>query len=223
MITREDILAAYHRRFACKKYDASKKICEQDFATILEAGRLSPSSFGWEPWQFLVIENAELKAKLAEIAWGAKDKLTGASHFIILLARQPADLQPNSDYISSILYDLYHFPQEIAEMRRGFYANYAAQDAKLTESDRAYWDWASKQTYIALGNMLTTAAMLDIDSTPIEGFDYAKVNELLAQEGVMDSQHFQVSVMAAFGYAAEPPRNATKLRRSHEEVIKWVK
>lgn len=69
-----DILNAFHFRHACKAYDPSKKISEEDFRFILETGRLSPSSFGFEPWKFLVIENPDIKALIRDTAWVRKIK-----------------------------------------------------------------------------------------------------------------------------------------------------
>lgn len=91
----------------------------------------------------------------------------------------------------------------------------------LYESERALWDWASKQTYIVLGNMMTSAAFLGIDSCPIEGFQYDEVSRILTEKGYFDDAEYAPSVMVAFGYREEDPKRA-KTRRSKEEVIDWV-
>ena len=78
---RQHILDVFHRRYATKKFDPNKKISDADWQTIIEAGRLSPSSFGYEPWKFLLIENPEIKEDLKKICWGAVNSLNGASHF----------------------------------------------------------------------------------------------------------------------------------------------
>ena len=83
----QTILDAFNFRHATKRFDASKKIEDSDFNTILEAGRLSPSSLGLEPWKFVVIQNSEIRNKLKEISWGAQGQLDTASHFVLLLAR----------------------------------------------------------------------------------------------------------------------------------------
>ena len=82
------------------------------------------------------------------------------------------------------------------------------------------YDWASKQTYIALGNMMTTAALLGVDSCPMEGFDLDKVTEILADEGILDTEHFGISVMVGFGYRAEEPAHG-KVRQNKDDVISW--
>lgn len=217
----ETIINTFNYRYACKKFDATKIVSDADFTTILEAGRLSPSSFGFEPWKFLVIQNAQLKEKLFPITWGGQRSLNGASHFVILLARKKADLLHDAEYISHIMNDIQNLPTEIAEGKRNAFASFQKNDFHLLESDRAIFDWASKQTYIALGNMLTTAAFLGIDSCPIEGFNRQAIDELLTAEGLITPEHFGVSVMASFGYRDEIPH--AKTRQNIDDVVQWIK
>ena len=84
----QTIINAFNFRHATKRFDSDKKISESEFNTILEAGRLSPSSLGLEPWKFIVVQNAEIRNKLKEISWGARGQLETASHFVILLAKK---------------------------------------------------------------------------------------------------------------------------------------
>lgn len=214
------ILDAFRFRHACKKYDPSKAVSEEDFNTILEAGRLSPSSFGFEPWKFLVVQDERLKEKLSPAAWGAQNSFHGASHFVILLARKKADTLYSSDYIAHIMNDVQKLPKDVAEQRKAGFENFQKVDFNLLESDRAIFDWASKQTYIVLGNMLTTAALLRVDSCPIEGFNRAQVEKILSDEGALDTEHFGVSVMASFGYRAAEPHQKT--RQPLDAVVEWI-
>lgn len=216
----QEIIDAFQFRHACKQFDSTKVIPKEDFNTILEAGRLSPSSFGFEPWKFLVVQDAKLKEKLFPISWGAQNSFKGASHFVILLARKKADTIYNSEYVTKIMSDVQNLPNEVAEQKRAAFENFQKNDFNLFESDRALFDWASKQTYIALGNMLTAAAFLKIDSCPIEGFNIGKVEKLLQEEGILDSDHFGVSVMASFGYRAREPH--PKTRQSLDAVVQWI-
>ena len=110
-----------------------------------------------------------------------------------------------------------------AEQQQAALAKYKAlqeEDMKLLESDRTLFDWCSKQTYIALANMLTGAAALGIDSCPIEGFHYDKMNECLAEEGLFDPKEYAVSVAATFGYRSRDI--AKKSRKALDEVVRWV-
>ncbi|WP_049256612.1 NAD(P)H-dependent oxidoreductase [Neisseria bacilliformis] len=215
---KQTVLDAFHLRHACKKYDPSKKISRADFDFILETARLSPSSFGLEPWRFLVIQNPALRKELRGIASGAAEKLDACSHFVILLSRKQAALQ--ADYRSRMWGAVQGMPAEAVEMCEAFFQNFAEHDFRLNESPRAFDDWEAKQTYIALANMMTAATLIGIDSTPMEGFDMAAANRLLAEKGLMNPDEFQVAVMAAFGYRADEPRGKTRL--SAEEMIEWV-
>lgn len=220
--TKEEILKAYQFRHACKEFDVNKKIHDEDFHFILETGRLSPSSFGFEPWRFVVIQNQELRNKLLPVAWGAQKQLPTASHFVIILARKKEEMIYNSSYISNFMKNIQHLPEEVITMKRGFYKEFQESDFQLLESDRAMFDWASRQTYIALGNMMTAAAQIGIDSCPIEGFNKEKVEAVLKEEGILSDESFGVSVLVAFGYRAEEPKH-DKTRQSMDTIVEWIK
>ncbi len=196
-------LEALKFRHACKSFDPSKKISEADFQSILEMGQLSPSSFGFEPWRFLIVQNQELREKLKEFSWGAQGQLPTASHFVIILARRKG-MRYSSDYIKHML-ALKNLPEDVQEMYLGFYEKLQKEDFKLLENDRALFDWASKQTYIALSNMMTGAATLGIDSCPMEGFDVQQTEAFLQEKLNIDLEEYGPSVMVAFGYRHQEP------------------
>jgi len=215
---KEQILDVFRFRHACKKFDPSRAVSKEDFATILESARLSPSSFGFEPWKLVILTDEALKQKLYPFAWGAQKSLDGASRFVILLARKTADMIYSSEFITHMIRDIQHNPPDVEAQRREKFRTFQQDDFELLESDRAMFDWAGKQTYIALANMMTTAAYLGIDSCPIEGFQRREVDDLLVKEGVFDPEHFGVSVMVSFGYRAEEPHRA-KTRQSIEDIL----
>ena len=215
---RARILDAMKFRHACKRFDAEREITEEDFDVILEAARLSPTSFGFEPWKMIILTDEEIKRQLYPAAWGARNSLDGASRFIILLARKKPDMIYSSDYITHMMRDIQHQPPEVMDQRRERYRTFQADDFDLLESDRAMFDWACKQTYIVLANMMTAAAFLGIDSCPIEGFHRRQVDAILTGAGLYDSDAFGVSVMAGFGYRAEAPHRE-KTRQPLEELI----
>lgn len=214
------ILDAFRFRHACKQFDPEKKVSKEDFATILEAAQLSPSSFGFEPWKLIVLQDPAIKKKLYSVAWGARNSLNGASYLVILLARKKIDTIYSSDYVTHIMKDVQKLPDDVAGSRRQAFKNFEENDFNLLESDRALFDWASKQTYIVLANMLTVAAYLGIDSCPIEGFNQKAVDRLLVEEGVVDPEHFGVSVMAGFGYREGQPHHE-KTRQPLGDLILW--
>lgn len=216
---KRQVLDAFLFRHACKEFDAAKTIEEGDMAYILETGRLSPSSFGWEPWQFVVLQDKAIREKLLPVTWGARRTLPTASHFVLLLTRKSEAMQPDSTHIQHMMRDIQQLPDEVVKGKGGVYGNFLTSDWNLAESERLVFEWASRQTYIALGNMMTAAAMIGIDSCPIEGFLLEPAETVLREEGILEDG-FGLSCMAAFGYRVSDPRSKT--RRPLDEVVKWV-
>lgn len=219
MIDHEAILEALHFRHACKVFDASKKIPEPEFALILEAARLSPSSFGFEPWQFIVVQDPALRERLKQHAWGAPLKLDTASHFVLCLAMKAPFLDADSAYLPQFMREVQHHPADIAQQRLGFYKQFQHGDFDLTD-DRKLFDWACKQCYLPLANMMTVAAMRGIDSCPIEGFKQRETDALLADHLGVNLQEYGLAYMVAFGYRSQPPK--AKTRRPMAAVVRWL-
>lgn len=220
MLDKQAILDAYQFRHACKAYDPARKISDDDFRFILETGRLSPSSFGLEPWRFVVVQEPQTRALIRDMAWGAREKVMECSHFVVILARQPAMLSPDGDYLPRFMREVQHLPEEAVQMRLRFFRNFSEKDFELAGHPRAFYDWACKQTYIALGNMLTAAAMIGVDSTAIGGFPLEAMNSALAGRGLYDPAQFKLSVMAAFGYRLNAPQPKTRQRL--QDVVQWA-
>tara|TARA_R110001583_G_scaffold59123_1_gene175983 strand:+ start:6604 stop:7272 length:669 start_codon:yes stop_codon:yes gene_type:complete len=217
---KEEIIKAHAFRRAIKEFELDQKISEEDFKFILEVGRMSPSSFGWEPWKFVVVQNMELREKLMVPSWGAQKQLPSASHFVILLARKADDMRPGSEYLSYISKEVDGLPADVEEMKLGFFKGFQDNEFDLTD-DRKLFDWASKQVYIPFANMMTAAAQIGVDSCPIEGFDKTKVEEILSADGVIDTAHFGVAAMVAFGYRKEDSP-FPQTRQPMEAVVEWV-
>lgn len=214
----QTIIEAFDFRHATKKFNSNKKISEEDFDTILESGRLSPSSLGLEPWRFVVIQNKKLRDKLKPYSWGAQKQLDTASHFVLIFARK--NVTAHSNYVQHLIRGIKEYEDSTIPAVEEKFDNFQAS-FHIADNDRTLYDWASKQTYIALGNMMTSAALLGIDSCPMEGFDLDKVTEILSEEGILDTEHFGISVMVAFGYRAQGPAHG-KIRQSKEDVISWI-
>lgn len=219
-IMKKDLMEAFQFRHATKEFDPERKISDADFHLIMEAARLSPSSIGLEPWRFLVVQNKELREEIRNVSWGAQGQLPTASHFVVILARTMKDLRFDSEYVDNHLKNVRGIPEEIAQNVKARLESFEESDFRLLESDRAIFDWASKQTYIALANMMSTAALMGIDSCPIEGFDRNKVNKIFEKHGLLENGHLEVSVMAAFGFRVRDPR--PKSRQPLEQIFKWI-
>ncbi|WP_207784595.1 NAD(P)H-dependent oxidoreductase [Marinifilum breve] len=218
---KEEILKAHAYRRAIKEFEPEQKIKDEDFEFILEVGRRSPSSFGWEPWKFVVVQNQELRGKLSEPSWGAQKQLASASHFVILLARKGDEMRVGSDYLKYKSQVVDKLPAEIEEMKLKFFKGFMENEFDLTD-DRKIFDWACKQVYLPFANMMTAAAQIGIDSCPIEGFDRAKVEEILTEAGVVDTSKLGVAAMVAFGYKKEDSP-FPQSRFPMEEVVEWVR
>ncbi|VAW95769.1 Oxygen-insensitive NAD(P)H nitroreductase / Dihydropteridine reductase [hydrothermal vent metagenome] len=219
MIDKNKIIEAYNYRHACKVFDADKKISDEDFSFILETARLSPSSFGFEPWKFLIVQNMDLREKLKLVTWGAQGTLPTASHFIVILARKQKTMHYNSPYIKHMMQDIHHLSDDVIQTRGGFYKTFQESDFNLMESERAMFDWSSKQTYIALANMMTSAAMIGIDSCPVEGYKAKEMEILMSNDFGIDCTEFGVTCMVAFGYRVDEQR--TKTRQDINEIVQW--
>jgi nitroreductase len=222
MNKKDELLKAYNFRFACKEFDKEKKISDDDFNFILETGRLSPSSFGWEPWKFVVVQNMDLREKLKEFSWGAQKQLPTASHFVLLMVRKSSGTKAGSDYLKYMANDIEKLPQEVIDGKMKFYKKFQESDFDLTD-DRKLFDWAGKQVYIPLANMMTAAAYIGIDSCPMEGFDREKIEEILSKEGVIDTKEFGLAVMVAFGYRSPNAEIFPKTRQPIDKVVEWIK
>lgn len=197
-------------RHACKVFDDTKKISSDDLNFILEAGRKSPSSFGMEGWKFLVITNEELKAKLRPACWD-QVQVTSCSHLVVVLAAIE-NVKPESG-VPAKRFGRREMPQE----KQDFYLNLYADHLKETlSSDANILDWTARQTYIALGNMMTAAAIKGIDSCPIEGFEMDKVEEILE----LDKSKYRLSVVCPFGYRIN--EQSTQLRLPLDEVVEFI-
>jgi nitroreductase len=198
-------------RHACKIFDETKKVSTEDMNYILEAGRKSPSSFGMEPWKFLVITNEDLKEKLKPFCWN-QPQITTCSHLVIILAAIDA-VKPQSGEVER-KFKRREMPQDKLDFYLGLYASHLAN---TLSSDENIYAWTVKQSYIAMGNMMTAAAIKGVDSCPIEGFEKENVEKVLD----LDLTKYQVSCILPFGYRIN--EQSTQLRESLEKVVEFIK
>lgn len=217
MIDTSTLLDAFAFRHACKNFDPERRIPDDDFHAILECGRLSPSSFGFEPWRFVVVQDRALREKLRAVSWGAQGQFPSASHVVAILARRD-DMLPGSDYTENFMRTVQKMSEEGIARRHRFYPQFHATDFRL-DTPRAVFDWACHQAYIALANMMTGAALLGIDSCPIEGFNREQAEAVLGEAGLLENGRFGLAVMVAFGYRVNP--QPPKTRQTLEEVVRW--
>ena len=207
MIEKSQFLEAMHYRHATKVFDEAKKITAEDMAFILETGRLSPSSFGVEQWHFVVITNQEVKDKIQAVSWN-QPQIGTSSHLVIVLARK--DVRSSDTYVQDQI-ARWGLPEEGYNAVMGIYHGWV--DGR---SDEVLELWSEKQCYIAAANMMTSAAAIGIDSCPIEGFEYAKVDEILG----LDTNVYQSALVLPFGYRINDAKPKTRL--ALEKVVTYI-
>jgi nitroreductase len=197
-------------RYATKKFDATKKITTEDLNTLKEAIRLSSSSYGLQPYKVVIVENPELRAKIQPVAWG-QSQIVDASHLIVFANRTTIN-DTEIDAFFENTSKTRKIPMEVLSGYQGF------MKGKINElSEDAQNIWNSKQTYLALGNLLNAAAELKIDVTPMEGFDPDQVNEILG----FTKLGLNASLIAPVGYRSEDDatQHLKKVRKSNEELF----
>ena len=213
-----EYIHALATRYACKRYDPNAHITKSDFNTILEAARLSPSSFGFEPWKLLVIEDRDLLERIFDVSWGAK---RDADRTVIILARR--DVTSDSEWTHHIAHDVQHLSMMNERDRLKQFEEFQANDICVLDDSRALFEWSCRQTYIALANMLSAAAMIGVDATPVEGFNVKELEDLLVFRGLYDPAEWGVSVMVQFGIHDPSVKTPTKTRRPFGEVVEYVR
>lgn len=163
-------------RYATKRFDPSRKISAQDWDTLKQSLLKSPSSYGLQPWKFLVVETPALREKLRPASWG-QSQITDASHLVVLLARDSVKEADVDNYLRRII----QVRGVTLESLQGYRDMMVNNLVKGLPPERAL-AWTQKQAYIAMGFLLETAALLHIDATPMEGFDPNAYDKLLDLE-----------------------------------------
>jgi len=213
-ITTEQLLTSLRWRYATKVFDPARKISAATWAALEDTLVLAPSSFGLQPWRFLVVGDTAIRAKLRPHSWD-QAQVTDASHFVVFLARTEITAG-----------DIAHLIERTAEVRGQPVAALAPyrqimEGNLLTDARKPHLhDWAARQAYIAMGQLMTAAAVLGIDTCPMEGFDPSKYDEIL---GVRKDGYATLAAVA-LGYRAEGDKYATlpKVRYPKAEVIKTI-
>ncbi len=207
----EQLLSRLHWRYATKQFDPQRTISVADWSTLEEALRLTPSSGGLQPWKFIIVTDPTVRAKLTPASNG-QAQIEAASHLVVFAAKtnfSEADVDAHLKNISKIR----DTPLEALAPLRGMLVGAIIQ--ALDEGARNAW--ARNQAYLALGNLLNSAALLAIDACPMEGFDRARYDEILG----LKAQGLASAVIATLGYRlpADKYANALKVRFPKEEVL----
>lgn len=193
---RNDFEKAMHFRHACKLFDAAKPMSSEDLTFVLEAGRLSPSSFGMEQWQFFVIRDSAMREAIQAVAWN-QPQITTASELIAIAYKK--NVRSTDAYIQKE-FEKFHYPDALLGMYAGFVD---------PRSDDVLECWSSRQVYIAAANMMSAAASIGIDSCPMEGFDRDAVEKIMG----IDTDTYGIPLLIPFGYRMneQPPLHRSEL------------
>jgi nitroreductase len=210
-MNQDAILSALKFRYATKKFDPTKKISSTDWSLLETSLILSPSSYGLEPWKFHVVENADLRERLKQASFN-QTQVADASHYVVLTFKESISSSDISSFISRVS-SIRGMPAESLEGYR-----------KIIEGDlvhgprsRVIETWSQRQSYIAFGFIMLTAAMLGIDTCPMEGIVPEQYDEILGLKG----SGYKTVAGLALGYrhAEDKYAGAKKVRKSSNEVI----
>ena len=187
------LLAQLRWRYAVKKFDPSRRIPEATWAAIEQAAILAPSSYGIQPWKFVVITDPAVKATLPGASWGQAQP-RDCSHMVVIAARTGIGKGDIDRYIARIA-QVRGMPVDHPDL-----VTFAGEMMGTVNSlSREAADvWCARQCYIALGFLLSACAALGVDACPMEGIQHAEYDRLLGLEGT----GYRAAVGAAVGYRA---------------------
>lgn len=209
----ENIVADFQWRYACKKFDPQKKLSESDLGDIVQALRLGASSYGLQPWKFIVVRNPEVREKLVPAAFGQR-QVADASHLIVLCALKDV----NEAHVDSYIADTARTRNlELSELD-GFKS--MLMKMIVNGSDEKKAAWAKNQVYIALGSLLSICASMRVDSCPMEGFRPKEVDTILD----LEAKGLRSILMCPIGYRSVDDDYArrAKVRFAEDKVIEYI-
>ncbi len=192
------IKSALNWRYATKLFNPKATLTEEQLNALLEAARLAPSSLGLQPYKLYVIKSPEVRNSLRNAAWN-QPQITDASHLVVFAARKTLD----ENYVNSFLAEVMAARGQTAEQLAGY--KQMLMGSFANKSPEQVLAWNARQAYIALGFLNETAALLNIDACPMEGFDAAQFDTILK----LDKTNYTALVVAAVGFRDESDSYAT--------------
>lgn len=206
----EKIIETLERRYATKVYDPSKKITQEQLDALLQAVRLSPSSYGLQPYEVIVVLDPALRVKLREVSFG-QSPVTDASALFVLARYERFPEGFIDAYVNNTI-ETRGLPQDSFPQRK---ATVDGVVSPLTEEQLDAWN--KNQTYILLGTLLLTAASMELDATPMEGFDPERYDELLG----LKEKGLKTAVIMAVGHHSDTDWSfgLKKIRRPLDEMV----
>lgn len=207
------VLGQLNWRYAVKKFDPAKKIAPDLWAKLEQAAVLAPSSYGLQPWTFVVVTDPEVRKRLHPVSWN-QSQILDASHLVVFAAKNPptpADVEAHVRRTAEVRGVP---PEKLEGFKKMMLGSLSHMDAKQAHQ------WAMRQTYIALGFFLSAAALMGVDACPMEGFAGDQYDEILG----LKARGLAAAVIATAGYRAADDANAAlpKSRFTADAVIERV-
>ena len=207
----EQVLSALNWRYAVKVFDPARKISPLEWGVLEESLRLTPSSYGLQPWKFIPVENPETRARLKQASWN-QSQVTDASHYLVIASKERITAEDVARFIQATA-NARGVP---AENLSG-YGDLISGDLVSGPRSGKIQAWSQRQSYIAMGFSLLAAANLGIDTCAMEGIDPSAYDSILGLSG----SGYKTLAGIAFGYRSESDKyqNAAKVRYPAEEVF----
>lgn len=208
-VSNETVLQQLKWRYATKRFDAARKISAEDWTTLEQSLVLAPSSFGLQPWRFIVVTGQETKDKLRSISWG-QSQIADGSHVVVFATRRDLPVEHIDSYVARTAEVRGATVEALAGFRKMMIGALHGGAIDLNH-------WAALQVYIALGQFMATAAMMGIDTCPMEGIEPAKYDAVLG----LPDQGYATVVACVAGYRANDDKYAQlpKVRFKTEDVV----
>ena len=212
MSMEKQIMEALEWRYAVKKFNPTKKIQQDQWSVLEQSLLLSPSSYGLQPWKFLVVQNGEIRKKLTPASWN-QTQVEDCSHYVVIATLKKI----TEDYIGSFIQSTAQTRNVEAATLEG-YKKMMMGDLIQGPRSQVVDHWAQKQSYIAMGNIMHTAALLKIDSCPMEGIDPKAYDKILE----LENTDYASAAAVALGYRSSDDKYqmAKKVRFPKDQIIK---
>lgn len=224
-LNHDPIIESLTWRYATKQFDPTKSIAQKDWSLLEETLRLSPSSFGLQPWKFLFIKNQEVKKQLRPASWN-QSQIQDCSLLVVFTSLKKVTTQYIDKYLQSIASTRQMGIENLEDYRK-MMINYLVKDENHENKDKHKDEhssdalhWSQLQAYIAIGNLLTSAALLKIDACPIGGINPEQYDEIL---DLTDSDYATAAVVAlGYRHPDDKYQHLAKVRFPKDDVIKVI-
>lgn len=210
-LDKNQFLQQLNWRYAVKRFDPNKKVTAQDWSLLEESLRLSPSSYGLQPYRFIVVQDPELRKKLRAVSWN-QSQVEDCSHYVVFVTMT----KMTTEYIGSYIDFMAKVRGISPDVLKG-YRDLIEKNLTNEKIAPQIQSWTQRQAYIALGNLMNAAAVIGVDTCPIEGLEPTKYDELLD----LGSTDYSTVATCAVGYRHPEDKNqfAKKVRFPKEEII----